>query len=58
MHKYIYKCPYQKQCKFNKKCHALTTKSKLAKPLEMILYCKPEKKELDLRINPEEYEKI
>ena len=55
--RYIYRCPYQKQCRFNKRCHALTSKSKLHEPLDIVIYCKPGKKELDIKIKPEEYEK-
>lgn len=55
--KYVYRCPNQSICKIHKKCNIFTRRKKLPEPFSLLYICKAEKKEIDLKIQPDGFDK-
>lgn len=54
---YTYRCPLKGKCKHKRNCFILKTEQKLKETLEIIYKCLAEKREVPLRILPDNYEK-
>lgn len=54
---YTYRCPLKGKCKHKRNCFILKTEQKLKETLEIIYKCPTEKREVPLRILPDNYEK-
>lgn len=54
---YTYRCQHKGECKHRRNCFILKTEHKLKEALEIIYKCPAVKREVPMRISPDEYEK-
>ena len=54
---YTYRCPHKGECKHRRNCFILKTEQKLKESLEVIYKCQAEKREVPIKITPENFEK-